>query len=164
MVHPTKTPALMLTHNLLRIIGETRWYPPQLRPSYEDGTHTMAKIDLAVSRKVIGLGTAKVRQILLHSDTDTQDPFGIGVGLQSGDLWRQYMHTVTCSIDIQSNIGLGDHDDLVADVTNIIKYNRVWGEWVDIVIVGTKHLSNEMRNRFRTIIDVRGRIYKPRVD
>ena len=123
--------------------------------------HMLINIQKSYNRKVIGLGKSQVKSVLIYADNENIEAFGMGAGLQSGDQWRQYMHTVSATIDIQTNVSDSEHDELVADVENVLKYNRIFGDWVEIVVTGSRNLSGEMRGRFRTVIDIRGKIYKP---
>ena len=168
MPHEVKTPTVKLMDDVIAMFGDFLRYPLQLQYRYsiehENIPHNPIEIQKSYNRKVIGLGKAKVKSVLIYADNENVEAFGMGAGLQSGDLWRQYMHTVSATIDVQTNVSDSEHDELVADIKNVLKYNRIYGDWVDIVVTGSKNLSGEMRGRFRTIIDIRGRLYKPEVD
>ena len=123
--------------------------------------HTLIRIQKSYERKVIGLGSSRVRTVLMYADNENVQAFGIGTGIKTGDMWKQYLHTVAATLDVQSNISEADHYELVSDITEVLKYNKIYGDWISIEVLGSKNLSGEMRNRWRTVIDIRGKIYAP---
>ena len=163
MPHATVNPTVKLMDDVIEIFADPdSYFPPDIEMHYTgpnaDNRFTVQK---SYERKVIGLGSSRVRTVLMYADNENVQAFGIGTGIKTGDMWKQYLHTVAATLDVQSNISEADHYELVSDITEVLKYNKIYGDWISIEVLGSKNLSGEMRNRWRTVIDIRGKIYAP---
>ena len=116
------------------------------------------RITKRYDRKVTGLAVAKSESILIYVDRESIKPFTIGVGVSPTKSWY---HTLTASIEIQSNVSDTRLDQLLDAVIHILKSNVTYTGYVQIMPKAIKMLGEEQRGGFAAIIDVEGQKYAP---
>lgn len=105
--------------------------------------------------KTIGFGDMSIKKgiILLEPMDENIQYFSLG--------GTDHLHAIDITLDVRSYQSLDRHDELVKEISRIIKDQIARTGSVDIRITGTEPLSRLYRNMFRHMIKIRYRRINP---
>ena len=118
-----------------------------------DNAGSFPEIEIIWERKVVGLANYTQDTILLTPKRENVEYFGL--------YGSDFLHHVDIQIELWSYMNQDRLDNLVKEVTKIIKNNIRRTDFVDLVITGSLSASDTYRNIWKHILTAKYRKLNP---